>query len=110
MNIKGSQPTLPALILLLLLSLTGLRPAYAQFQSVETRDVELLYYHFGHEYLVNHTIRSFTNSLHFHKRLFGYNPDERVTLIMQDFGDFGSGSFWVFAKSTRTVAGIFEFT
>jgi hypothetical protein len=81
---------LPALLLLPLLIILVHRPANAQFQSVKTGDVELLYYHFGHEYLINHTIRSFTNSLDFHKRTFGYRTDEHVTLIMQDFGDYGN--------------------
>jgi hypothetical protein len=64
--------------------------ASAQFRSVKTNDVELLYYHYGHEYLINHTLRSYTNALQFHKNLFGYQLWEPVTLIMQDFGDFGN--------------------
>jgi len=62
----------------------------AQFKSVKTDDLNLLYYDFGHEYLINHTVRSFRNALNFHRTLFDYNLSEPVTLIMQDFGDFGN--------------------
>jgi hypothetical protein len=65
-------------------------PASAQFKSIQTDDLNLLYYDFGHEYLLNHSIRSFTNSLNFHRNLFDYEPSEPVTVIMQDFGDFGN--------------------
>jgi len=64
--------------------------AFSQFTSVKTDDLNLLYYDFGHEYLINHTIRSYTNSLRFHENLFDYKLSEPVTLIMQDFGDFGN--------------------
>ncbi len=63
----------------------------AQFQSVKTDDLHLVYYNFGHEYLVNHTIRSYSNALRFHKEKFGYEMRESVVLIMSDFGDFANG-------------------
>ncbi len=68
----------------------GLTTVSAQFKSVQTNDLNLLYYDVGHEFLVNHTIRSYTNALIFHKSLFDYTLSEPVTLIMQDFGDFGN--------------------
>lgn len=73
-----------------LLILGGQSNLNAQFKSVQTKDLNLLYYDIGHEYLVNHTIRSYTNALNFHRNLFNYNLSEPVTLIMQDFGDFGN--------------------
>lgn len=65
-------------------------PISAQFKSIQTDDLNLLYYDFGHEFLVNHTLRCYTNAINFHRRVFGYNSDEPVTIIMQDFGDFGN--------------------
>ena len=65
--------------------------AAAQFQKVKTEDLHLYYYNFGHEYLINHTIRSYTNALRFHMDKFGYEPTEPVSLIMSDFGDFANG-------------------
>ncbi|MDX1640069.1 MAG: hypothetical protein R3220_00125 [Balneolaceae bacterium] len=63
----------------------------AQFKSVETDDLNLIYYSFGHEYLINHTIRSYTNSLDFHKEKFNYTLSEPVNVVMSDFGDFANG-------------------
>ena len=67
-----------------------LQPVNAQFKSIQTEDFNLIYYDFGHEYLLNHTLRSYTNALNFHRALFDYTPSEQVTVIMQDFGDFGN--------------------
>jgi len=36
---------------------------YGQFKTVKTDDLNLIYYNFGHEYLLHHTVRSYTNSL-----------------------------------------------
>lgn len=63
---------------------------HAQFKSIATDDLNLLYYDFGHEYLLNHTIRSYTNSLRFHEEMFSYRLSDPVTVIVQDFGDFGN--------------------
>lgn len=63
----------------------------AQFKSVQTDDLNLVYYNFGHEYLINHTIRSYTNALQFHQEKFRYQLSEPVTVIMSDFGDFAQG-------------------
>jgi hypothetical protein len=64
---------------------------FAQFKTVKTDDLKLVYYNFGHEYLLNHTIRSYTNALNFHKEKFQYDLTEPVTVIMSDFGDFAQG-------------------
>ncbi len=71
--------------------LSSLIPVQAQFKSVKTDDLNLIYYNFGHEYLINHTIRSYTNALRFHQEKFQYDLTEPVTLIMSDFGDFAQG-------------------
>jgi hypothetical protein len=63
----------------------------AQFKTITTKDLNLVYYNFGHEYLINHTIRSYTNALDFHKEKFDYQITEPVTVIMSDFGDFAQG-------------------
>lgn len=66
-------------------------PLSAQFHTIETADLRLVYYTKTHEFLTPHVIRSFENSLRFHRRLFNYAPSEKVTLILQDFGDFAGG-------------------
>ena len=89
---RSCRRCIPVFILVATALVSGLhRDAAAQFESVKTDDVNLIYYNFGHEYLVNHTIRSYTNALRFHKEKFGYELREPVTLIMSDFGDFANG-------------------
>lgn len=79
-------------ILLILLLLIGTVPiAQAQFKSIQTDDLNLIYYNFGHEFLINHTIRSYTNALRYHQEKFQYTLNEPVTLIMSDFGDYAQG-------------------
>ena len=71
-----------------------LAAASASAQSLEsrqTRDLNLIFYDKNHEYLTYHLVRSFENSLNFHKRLFNYTPSEPVVMLMQDFGDYGHG-------------------
>ena len=56
-----------------------------------TKDLDLVYYDKAHEYLTYHLIRSFENSLNFHKKLFDYTPSEPIVILMQDFSDYGHG-------------------
>ncbi len=79
----------PRVAVLILLSLPLI--VRAQFYSLETRDLRLIYYTQAHAFIVPHLAASFHNSLAFHEKLFDYTPSEKVTLILQDFGDYGSG-------------------
>ena len=83
---------LPWIFLALLLSAFLLPPhLYAQLYSLQTRNLRLVYYSKGHEYLVPHLARCFENAFQFHSKRFDYTPSEEVTLILQDFGDYASG-------------------
>jgi hypothetical protein len=62
-----------------------------ELHSFRTPDLNLIYYDKAHEYLTYHLVRSFENSLNFHKNLFGYKPSEPVVILLQDFGDYGHG-------------------
>ncbi|MEJ2636867.1 MAG: WD40 repeat domain-containing protein, partial [Calditrichia bacterium] len=42
------------------------------------------------EYLVPHVGRCFQNALRYHSRLFNYQTSERVTVFLEDFGDYGN--------------------
>ncbi len=64
---------------------------HAQLHSLETTDLRLITYTQAHAFIVPHLAASFQNSLAFHKKLFDYTLSEKVTLILQDFGDYGSG-------------------
>ena len=56
---------------------------------VETQDLTLLYPE-GLGYLVPHAVRTFTNSMAFQRRIFGWVPSERMTVLLQDGSDYGS--------------------
>ena len=62
----------------------------AQFDMIETEEMSLVTYEFGHRYILPHAGRCFHNALQFHKKLFDYTPTEPVSLLIQDFGDYGN--------------------
>jgi hypothetical protein len=74
-------------VALLLASITS----KAQLNMIETDTLRLVTYDFGHKYILPHATQSFINSLRFHKKLFDYEPNEKITVLIQDFGDFGNG-------------------
>ena len=56
---------------------------------VETSDLKL-YYPDSLGYLVPHALRTFTNSMAWQRRMFGWAPYEPTTLLLQDFSDYGN--------------------
>lgn len=71
--------------------------------TVQTKDLNLVYYDKGHEYLVYHTARCFENAWHFHCSLFSYSPSEPVTVLLNDFGDYGNGAAGVIPHDLVSV-------
>ncbi len=65
-------------------------PLIAQFRSFETRNLRLVYFE-EFSYLTEHVARCFENSLRFQKKLFDYTPSGRVTILLNDFADYGYG-------------------
>ena len=72
---------------------------HAQFYSLQTKNLRLVYYSKAHEYLVPHLARCFENALSFHHDLFGYTPSEPITVLLEDFGDYGNGGATAIPKS-----------
>ena len=66
-------------------------PAVGQLKTTETEDVDIIYTSPLHKYLLPQLVSTFTNSYNFHRNLFGYTPIETISILMQDFGDFGHG-------------------
>lgn len=64
---------------------------HAQILFKRTSDLRMIYLDQKHSYLVPYTVRCFENSLSFHRKLFDYQPDEEVTVLLHDFNDYGSG-------------------
>ncbi len=71
--------------------------------SLQTPRQNLLYYSKLSEYLVPHTARCFENAIAFHQRLFGYTFDRPISIMLQDFSDYGNGAAGV---APRTLVSI----
>jgi len=76
----------------------------AQFYSLETERLRLIYYGKMHSYLVSHVGRCFENSLKFHRNLFDYNTSEKVTVLLHDFGDYGNAGAGVIPRNYIIVS------
>jgi hypothetical protein len=62
----------------------------AQFQTIETSDMRLVYTSPLQSYLVPQVARSFENSLRFHSRLFDYTPGGPINVLMHDLWHYGN--------------------
>ncbi len=62
----------------------------AQFLTLETSDMRLVYTSPLQSYLVPQVARSFENSLQFHRRLFGYTPSGPINVLMHDLWHYGN--------------------
>src|SRR5262245_37985810 len=56
---------------------------------VDTSDLRL-YYPGSLSYLVPHSVRTFTNSMAWQRRMFGWVPSEPISVVLQDFSDYGN--------------------
>src|SRR6476619_8283555 len=77
--------------------------AHAQLASVETPQVRIVYFDGTESYLVPHVARAFLNALGFERRLFGYDPTERVTLLLADFADSGNAAAGTVPRNLMAV-------
>ena len=59
---------------------------------LETDDLRLIYFDPAQTYLVPHVVRSFENSLDFQRRVFGWVPYEKTTVLLKDFTDSGNAA------------------
>lgn len=76
---------------LTLLALLISRAAVSQgLSSLETENLRLLYFDPTETYLAPHTAQSFENSLEAQKRVFNYQPSEKVSVLLTDFSDYGN--------------------
>jgi len=65
--------------------------SYSQISLIETTEGAIVSYHPGHKQYLDHAARCFHNTLKFQKSLFGYTPSEKISVFIEDFGDFGNG-------------------
>jgi len=76
--------------LLLLLPLVP-RTCRAQlgWYELKTPDLRIVYYDREHSYVLPHLARSYENAMAFYEHFFDYTPTEEVTILFQDFDDYG---------------------
>ncbi len=88
---KGVRMRRTAVLIVVALSCLVAREASAQleFRLFETDDMLVVYMDEDNEYILPHLTNCFTNSFDFHKKLFDYTPSEPVTVLLQDFDDYG---------------------
>jgi hypothetical protein len=81
-----------SLLILSLLALTsGASQAQPRLYTQETKQFRIVYYSPAHEYLAPLLIRSLENAAKFYREKFGYQPHGKITVLIQDFDDFGYG-------------------
>jgi hypothetical protein len=61
-----------------------------EMDVLETDDLRLIYFDPFQTYLVPHVVRNFHNSYEFQKYLFGWQPQEKSTIILTDLSDYGN--------------------
>jgi hypothetical protein len=78
-------------------------PAAAQLAVLETRDLRLIYFKPSESFLAPHVGRCFENALGFQRKLFDYQPAGKVTVLLNDFADFGNASAGVTPTNNLSV-------
>jgi hypothetical protein len=63
----------------------------AELRTLETDDLNLVYTSSAQEYITRHVVNRFEKSMEFHRGLFDYRSTEPVTILLQDFWDYGTG-------------------
>lgn len=62
----------------------------AQLNEIETNNMRLIYYGEASKYLVNYIGQCTENALKINSKIFHYNLDEKITVLMHDLNDFGN--------------------
>jgi hypothetical protein len=81
----------PAVIFIALAAGSGLR-AQPRLYSQETKNFRVVYYSPSHEYIVPVLVRSLENAMRFYQKTFGYQPQQPITVLLNDFEDHGNGA------------------
>ncbi|RLC56239.1 MAG: hypothetical protein DRI30_06195, partial [Chloroflexi bacterium] len=62
----------------------------AELSLIETADLRLLYFDPSETFLTPYVVRSFENSIKHQRRVFDYEPSEKITVLLTDFADYGN--------------------
>ena len=75
-----------------LLTFAGAAPAWADMRFIETEDLRVTYFEPTGEYLVPYATQCFINALAAQRTRLDYRPDEKPTILLQDFSDRGNAT------------------
>jgi hypothetical protein len=75
-----------------------------EMDVVETDDLRLLYFDPFQTYMLPHVVKNFHNSNEFQKYLFGWQPQEKTTIVLTDMSDYNNAGA---AASPRNSVSIF---
>ena len=67
-------------------------PSGIPLSTLETANLNLLYFDPQQTYLTPYIARSFENALPFERKLFGWTPWDRTTVLLKDFSDYGNAA------------------
>ena len=104
MRSLGSPPSRsgPCRILAVALLLFGMLPAgRADTKFVETERLRIVYFDPAGTYLVPYAAQCFLNAMAAQEARFGYRPDDKPTVLLQDFSDRGNASTFLGAPRNR---------
>jgi hypothetical protein len=76
----------------LALALVAARAGAVPLRELDTDDLRLLYPGTTLGFLAPYTARCFENAMRMHRRLFGWTPSEKVTVVLVDNSDFGNAA------------------
>jgi len=68
---------------------TSTLPYSYQNLVFQTKNLRVFYNFAEQEYIIEHLVRCYENSLRYHKNFFGYNPSEELTIYFNDSDDYG---------------------
>ena len=60
--------------------------------SLQTKDLRLLYFDPSETYLTPYVARSFENSMAFQQKTWGWKPWDKTTVLLKDFSDYGNAA------------------
>ena len=71
--------------------------------ALETDDLRLLYFDPVQTYLAPHVARCFQNSLLGHQSLLNFAPEEKATVFLKDYSDYGNAAASAIPRNTLLI-------
>jgi len=99
---KTKRTIHPVVALVVLLIVRCSLPA--QFKKLETDSLRLIYFP-AESFLTSHTISSFVSAFRMHQKLFDWQPSQKISMLLHDFGDVANASAGAVPQNT-VIAGI----